>query len=413
MAKYKKRKDGRYAFQVNLGTRDDGTYKRKTVYGRTVAELEEKIREAKNRHEQGFDLTANKPTVKAWADRWLEVYKSGIGRSTRAEYKTHINNRLTPIHNLKIDKVKPIQLQEILQATAASGVSQQTVNKLYYCITGVFESAYNNGLTVTDLTRSLAKPTGGRKDKRDALTSAERDKLISVCTKHEFGLPPLIMLYAGLRLGEVLALTYGDVKGDHINVDKTVVYQKNSNSPSIKNNPKTEAGIRKIPIAPPLRVAIDAYIRKCDQDGVKRLDSALLFPMSSGEPYSQTAWRYRWNRIMAAYNNAWQEENIFATLIAQNLPNFMDYNDVEKIMTQLRFNALVVAEPRSLTAHMLRHTFITSLYEANIDVKTAQRWAGHSTVSVLMDIYTHLSNEKEKESAEKLKSFFASKERHA
>ena len=399
MAKYKKRKDGRYAYQVNLGMRDDGKYIRKTVYGYTVAELEEKIREAKNQHEQGVDLTVNKPTVKAWADRWLAVYKSGIGRSTRAEYMTHINTRLLPIHTLKIDKVKPIQLQKILQAAASSGVSQQTVNKLYYCITGVFKSAYINGLTVTDLTRSITKPTGGKKDKRDALDSIERDKLISVCTKHEFGLPPLIMLYAGLRLGEVLALTYGDVKSDQINVDKTVVYQKNSNSPSIKNNPKSEAGIRKIPIAPPLRAAIDAFIRKCEQEGVKRLGSALLFPMSSGEPYSKTAWRYRWNRLMDAYNNAWQRATIHAYMI-----NF----EHEQI-----FEPLVVAEPRRLTAHMLRHTFITSLYDAGIDIKTAQRWSGHSTISVLMDIYTHLSNEKEKESADKLNSFFASKERHA
>ena len=45
------------------------------------------------------------------------------------------------------------------------------------------------------------------------------------------------------------------------------------------------------------------------------------------------------------------------------------------------------------------------LYEADIDVKSAQEWAGHATVGILMDIYTHLSNEKKLEAADKLRAF--------
>ena len=45
------------------------------------------------------------------------------------------------------------------------------------------------------------------------------------------------------------------------------------------------------------------------------------------------------------------------------------------------------------------------LYEAGVDVKTAQEWAGHATVGTLMDIYTHLSNEQKSAAANKLKVF--------
>ena len=45
---------------------------------------------------------------------------------------------------------------------------------------------------------------------------------------------------------------------------------------------------------------------------------------------------------------------------------------------------------------MLRHTYATLLYDAGVDVKKAQKNLGHSDVSTTLQIYTHLSDEKEK-----------------
>ncbi|MCL2147195.1 MAG: hypothetical protein FWH52_05240, partial [Synergistaceae bacterium] len=125
MAKYKKRPDGRYEIKVNIGIRPDGSYIRKGVYGNTIPEVEENKRKALNQHEQGVDLMSQKPTVKAWADKWLSVYKADIGYSMKADYKSHINNRLAPIHKVRIDKVRQVQLQEILQ-TASQTLAQST-----------------------------------------------------------------------------------------------------------------------------------------------------------------------------------------------------------------------------------------------------------------------------------------------
>ena len=48
MAKYKKRPDGRYATSTIVGYTDDGKPKRKTLYGRTIMELDKKVAEFKN-----------------------------------------------------------------------------------------------------------------------------------------------------------------------------------------------------------------------------------------------------------------------------------------------------------------------------------------------------------------------------
>ncbi|MCL2045768.1 MAG: site-specific integrase [Oscillospiraceae bacterium] len=376
MARYKKRADGLYESKINLGMNYDGSYKRKSIYGKTVAELEENIRVAKNLHEQGFDLSVSKPTVKEWAYKWLEVYKGDVAMKTKSGYETYIKLRLLPIHDIKIDKVRPVQLQEILQNDSRT-YSQKSVSELYNCICGIFKSAHENRLTPSDLSKGLNKPKGKPKVKRSALTPQEQDTFIRVCETHEFGLAGLIMLFAGLRFGESIALTYGDLKGGFVNVNKTVVYEENYNKASIKDRPKTEAGIRSIPMAQPLAELLAKHMamRK-----TKPLDNELVYSLN-GNPYSNMKRRRSWDSLRNAFNAAWIEENRLGQL---------------------------QSSPRNITAHMLRHTFITALYDAGIDIKTAQRWSGHSTVSVLMDIYTHLSEEKEKDSVSKFDAYFRS-----
>ena len=55
-----------------------------------------------------------------------------------------------------------------------------------------------------------------------------------------------------------------------------------------------------------------------------------------------------------------------------------------------------------ITAHQLRHTFATILFEANINVKDAQTLMGHSDISVTQNIYTHIREKRLQETAKAL-----------
>lgn len=54
----------------------------------------------------------------------------------------------------------------------------------------------------------------------------------------------------------------------------------------------------------------------------------------------------------------------------------------------------------AFTAHQLRHSYATMLYDAGVDVLTAQKYLGHADVQTTMKIYTHLSARKEQGSIE-------------
>ena len=56
--------------------------------------------------------------------------------------------------------------------------------------------------------------------------------------------------------------------------------------------------------------------------------------------------------------------------------------------------------------HMLRHTYATTLYHAGIDLRTAQRLLGHSSIQMTANIYTHLEAQDSLAAALKLNNYF-------
>ena len=55
---------------------------------------------------------------------------------------------------------------------------------------------------------------------------------------------------------------------------------------------------------------------------------------------------------------------------------------------------------------MLRHSYATMLYDAGVDIKTAQRYLGHADIQTTLKIYTHLSEQKQAQSLEALNAHF-------
>lgn len=47
---------------------------------------------------------------------------------------------------------------------------------------------------------------------------------------------------------------------------------------------------------------------------------------------------------------------------------------------------------RGLTLHSLRHTFVSVLYDLKLDPKRIQLLAGHASVDLTLNIYTHVLN---------------------
>ncbi len=181
------------------------------------------------------------------------------------------------------------------------------------------------------------------------------------------GLPVMIMLYAGLRRGEMLALQWEDVDIDKklIHVTKSLCFLKNT---STIKTPKTKAGTRCVPI-PNVLLAPLIEAKKT---------SGTICPSVEGELMTYTAYKRAWDSYM-------------------NYLNVCAGGFISDCKQRPRIQKM---EP--FTAHMLRHTYATMLFDANVDVKSAQKFLGHSSVEVTLSIYTHLTQFKEDAAIEAL-----------
>ena len=388
MKKYKKRPDGRYCVQLANGyNRETGKPIRKTIYGKTIAELEANVGEFRRQQNMGLITDDKNITVADWAHQWITAYKSDVGEKTLEFYQIAINVHIIPaLGNMKLRDVREHHLQKFLNDKAketyrpanakredvpGKPYSKRTLDRIRTTLKAMFKRAASNHLIGENPAQDLTTP-GNLKDlvPKRPLTEWERGVMLECAESHCFGPFVLVLYYTGMRRGEALALTVGDIdlKSGIITINKAVGFDR-KHKPYLKE-PKSKAGNRLIPIMPPL---VQTLTQLCKN----KLPGTLLFPDINNpagyKPSGQLA--SEWDTFMRACNR------------------------------QAGGTAKLKAFQR-ITPHYLRHNFATILFDAGVDLKTAQSIMGHNDVSVLMDIYTHLSEEREKISVNNLKSYF-------
>ena len=122
MAKYKKRPDGRYATSTIVGYTDDGKPKRKTLYGRTIMELDKKVAEFKSLQNKGIIINDEGMTVEQWGKKWLELYKADKAYNTYLMYQNALNTHIIPnLGNIRLNALKSHHIQELLNSIIRDG----------------------------------------------------------------------------------------------------------------------------------------------------------------------------------------------------------------------------------------------------------------------------------------------------
>ncbi|MFR5669975.1 MAG: tyrosine-type recombinase/integrase [Acutalibacteraceae bacterium] len=372
----KRRADGRIAVQVYLG-KVDGKRRYKTVYGNTQKEADEAALQVKLALRKGIDVTAERDTFGDWAQRWLGLKKGNVSAKHYASLESEINH-LQPIAHLPISKIRTSDIQDILQNLSIENpstgrpMSKKTLNDIKNAASGAFRLAIMNRVTDFNPAEYAEVPQGAPRSGRRALTDEEQGWIID--TPHRAQTAAMIMLFAGLRRGEVIPLTWSDVdlKARTIMVNKAVEFV--GSRAELKAHTKTDAGMRVIDLP---QILVDFLA------GKKR-DNFLVCPAASGGMMSDTAWRRMWESYLfdlnLKYGNAVVKRNKFDP----------------------RGNLMVIDR---FTAHNLRHTYATMLYKAGVDVLTAKEQLGHADIKTTLNIYTHLDREYKRRTMDKLDQY--------
>lgn len=331
-----KRTDGRMVRTVT----DPRTGKRKYFYGTSEREINKKIMEYTTAREIGRPF-------KEIAEEWWESAAPDLAKQTIKVYKPALERAIEEFGEASIKDIKPREITQFLQRLGRKGLAMRTIMNQRSIIKQVFDYAVVEGDVEISPCSSVQTPKNLKKTKRSA--ASNRDEQI-IRENRDVWAFPYIALMTGMRKGEILALQWKDIdfENDIINVTKSVEHQ--GDRPNIKL-PKTEAGVRMIPLLNDLKdFLLEQPVRNQDD-----------FIISDDGKTPLTNRRY--------------------------------------ITLSDKFRQQTGAE---CTAHQLRHSFATIAFESGVDAKAIQEIIGHKQLSTTMDIYADFRKESIKKAAEKL-----------
>lgn len=377
-----KRTDGRYKKAVYIGKDEKGKRLYKTVYGKTQKEVEKKAAELRSQLDKGLDLFSQRDTFSLWVDKYLKSKEATVGARTLLCVKSSLKH-LSPIYNLELSKIKPQHIEDILYELAAGDkpLSKKTLTDIRNNAFGVFRLAIKNRVIDFNPASVVDVPRGAAREKREALSDEQIKWILE--TDHNAKTAAMIMLYAGLRRGELIALTWTDIdlKQGTIRVNKAAEFI--NNKPHIKPMTKTKAGMRLISIP---KILTD-YLRTLER-------KSTVVCTLDGEPMTEGAWRRMWESYMNLLNERYGNFGIDHTTLKKNgerKSRFAPGGLPQRIET--------------FTPHQLRHTYASMLYKAGVDVLTAKDQLGHSDIKTTLNIYTHLDSIYKLHSMEKLNDY--------
>lgn len=346
----KRRADGRFQKKIKL---PNG--KTKTLYSAAKSEREAVkdfnrqmlTLETEQRNSMNFDRVAE-----AWADERFPTLQN----STILSYKTNKNEAVNYFASMPIAEISVNDIKSYLDMLTRKRYAKKTVKERYAVVKQIFQFAIEREYIEKNpcVLVKLKMPKSAITPKREAATPEEENIIKNLSNDVPFAFFAKFLLFTGCRRGEALALTPKDIDFDAktVSINKTVEWW--GNAPHLKNTPKTEAGTREIPL---LEILLDEISKRKHQKYI--------------------------------FEN--QEHEL------------MRHSQISR-----RWAALKRQTGINCTPHQLRHSYATMLFDAGIDVKTAQRWLGHTDIKTTLDTYTHLSNARQEQSVNKWGDFVKS-----
>lgn len=375
---YKRRTiDGvEYYYEViELPRKANGKRNRKHVHAKTVTELKNKLDNIKNDIYHGVNVLDNNSFEKLFHDWFYNIHLKDKKISTvnRYEglYNLYVKN--SSLKNKKISTLKAIDVQKFYNSLEVEGTTPNTIKMIHKIIKPFLNYLYINSLTIKDLgTAGLLKlPRIIKKNNTmTVLTLGDQGKFIQSLDGNSDRILYLFALGTGLRLGEILALTWNDINDNMVKVTKNIKNVKINDKwiLLLQDTPKTKKSNRSVPI--PKNIVSELEKHKSRQDDIK----------------SKASTMYNDNNI------------IFAT----DFGNYIDPSNLNR-----RFKkSLKKAEIEPIKFHSLRHTYATRLFENDIQPKIVSDLMGHEDIQTTLNLYTWVLDSQKNKAVDVLDNIF-------
>lgn len=362
------RKDGRYAYKYT-----DTFGKPQFVYAwklvptdktpkgkRKDKSLREKVKEIQKDLDDGIDPVGKKMTV-------CQLYEKHIRNHANVRHGTKQGRQQLmrileedTIGAYSIENVKMSDAKEWALRMKEKGYSFKTISNHKRSLKAAFYSAIQDDcIRKNPFDFPINTVIEDDTEPKIPLSPNQEESLLSFVKSdkvyYKYYDELIILLGTGLRISEFCGLTDSDIDFENrtINVDHQLQY---SGKKFYRiETPKTDNGIRKIPMSDRVLEALQRVLqnRKNSNFTVDGY-TGFLFLTRSGIPKICTSYDAMFRRLVEKYNKSHEE-----------------------------------ALPAVTTPHTLRHTFCTNMANAGMNPKALQYLMGHADITMTLNYYAH------------------------
>jgi len=286
-------------------------------------------------------------------DLWKNDKKQYVKKSSYSAYMLLIENHLLPSFGNQLS-IEESDVQEFVFRKLDEGLSQKTIKDILIVLKMILKFGVKNKLLEYQQF-DIQFPTERERYEIEVLSKSNQKKIMNYVQEHFTfkNLGIYICLSAGIRIGEICALTWDDIDTESgiINIKKTiqriyVIEDDDRRTELILDSPKTKNSIRDIPMSRDLLKMLKPI--------KKVVNSSFYLLTNDAKPTEPRTYRNYYKKLMKELN-----------------------------MPELKF-------------HGLRHSFATRCIESNCDYKTVSVILGHSNISTTLNLYVHPNMEQKK-----------------
>lgn len=383
-----RKSDLRYIYQYR-----DPYGKRHMIYDMDLMKLREREKELVRDQIDGVDTyVGGKATLNYVFDRYI-ASKNSLKKTTRSNYEyTYDHWVRDTFGRLKIGEIKYSDVKFFYnKLVSENGLKTTTVDNVHTVLHPAFEMAVRDDVIRKNPTdgvmAELKQNMGKNKGVRRALTLEQQRAFLNFVKDNPiYGhwYPMFVVFFGtGCRVGEVIGLRWQDLDYNNrlISINHSAIYLSHrKHTDWYISTPKTEAGIREVPM---MDAVYDAFKEEYEYqkeygfntdviDGM----SGFVFRNKDGKMLNRSVINLAIKRIYEAYN---AEEAI-------------------KAERQKR-KAIIIPH---FTCHHIRHTFCTRFCENETNLKVIQSVMGHANIETTMDIYAEATELKKQEALKAL-----------
>ena len=393
------RSDGRWGGALTMGYDENGKIIRKTIYGKSRAEVVKKLSEISGRMKSNsYDLVEQNDLETLMFEYLMTFKKSAVSPRTFEGNIRNFKLHIAPlIGKMKVYEIDNYAIQKLVNTLLDQGYSNDTIKKCKHLLNQFFEYSIDNKWILVNPTLKV-KVKGKRNiyekdndEKYKTMPPEIRDKFLDALNKDEANfIKPLCitLMFAGLRIGEALALKWKNIDFDNktIKVERAITQvPKFDEQGNIKDritvigDTKTTCSVREIPVA-------DIVIETLKQWKDKQNNRQQTNPDVTSTLTSPTTF-----------------------VFANDDGSYRTYSGTRKIFD--RFKRRNRLDKFNIHFHGLRHTFSNMLFEMNENPKVIQQLLGHRDVKTTITVYNSVNSDYVREATDRLNTKIQEKQK--